>query len=193
MRINHNIAALNTYSRLNSASQAQSQSLEKLSSGQRINKAGDDAAGLAISEKMRAQIRGTDSTSFSKEGLALAYQSNATQSTAAVQQGQNAGDSSSNSETVTLESIIKEGQSKIKNAFSTGDSDKIKSEFDDLFKNIKDYFAKQHPSNVTNPVQDVDPAKKTIESSKNNIINQAPMAMLAQANATPGAVLNLLA
>jgi flagellin len=60
MRINHNIAALNTYRQLNSASTAQGKSMEKLSSGLRINKAGDDAAGLAISEKMRGQIRGLD-------------------------------------------------------------------------------------------------------------------------------------
>lgn len=63
MRINHNIAALNTYNKLNSASTAQSKSMEKLSSGQRINRAGDDAAGLAISEKMRGQIRGLDQAS----------------------------------------------------------------------------------------------------------------------------------
>lgn len=63
MRINHNIAALNTYRQLNTASTAQSKSMEKLSSGLRINKAGDDAAGLAISEKMRGQIRGLDMAS----------------------------------------------------------------------------------------------------------------------------------
>ncbi|WP_411333945.1 flagellin [Metabacillus indicus] len=63
MRINHNIAALNTYNKLSSASNAQSKSMEKLASGQRINRAGDDAAGLAISEKMRAQVRGLDQAS----------------------------------------------------------------------------------------------------------------------------------
>jgi flagellin len=63
MRINHNIAALNTYRQLDSASNAQSKSMEKLSSGLRINRAGDDAAGLAISEKMRGQIRGLDQAS----------------------------------------------------------------------------------------------------------------------------------
>jgi flagellin-like hook-associated protein FlgL len=63
MRINHNIAALNTYRQLNSATNAQSKSMEKLSSGLRINRAGDDAAGLAISEKMRGQIRGLDQAS----------------------------------------------------------------------------------------------------------------------------------
>lgn len=60
MIINHNIAALNTHRQLNSATNAQSKSMEKLSSGMRINRAGDDAAGLAISEKMRGQIRGLD-------------------------------------------------------------------------------------------------------------------------------------
>lgn len=63
MRINHNIAALNTHRQLNTASSAQGKSMEKLSSGLRINRAGDDAAGLAISEKMRAQVRGLDQAS----------------------------------------------------------------------------------------------------------------------------------
>ena len=63
MRINHNIAALNTYRQLNGANNAQQNSMEKLSSGLRINRAGDDAAGLAISEKMRAQVRGLDQAS----------------------------------------------------------------------------------------------------------------------------------
>jgi flagellin len=63
MRINHNIAALNTYRQLNTASAGQSKSMEKLSSGLRINSAADDAAGLAISEKMRAQVRGLDQAS----------------------------------------------------------------------------------------------------------------------------------
>lgn len=60
MIINHNIAALNTYNRLSANNASTSKSLEKLSSGLRINRAGDDAAGLAISEKMRGQIRGLD-------------------------------------------------------------------------------------------------------------------------------------
>lgn len=72
MRINHNIAALNTYRQLNSASTAQSKSMEKLSSGLRINRAGDDAAGLAISEKMRAQVRGLDQASKNaQDGISM--------------------------------------------------------------------------------------------------------------------------
>ena len=60
MRINHNISALNTYNKLGTNQLNASKNMEKLSSGLRINRAGDDAAGLAISEKMRAQIRGLD-------------------------------------------------------------------------------------------------------------------------------------
>jgi len=72
MIINHNIAALNTSRSLNSASAAQSKSMEKLSSGLRINRAGDDAAGLAISEKMRGQIRGLDQASRNaQDGISL--------------------------------------------------------------------------------------------------------------------------
>ena len=56
MRINHNIAALNTYRQLSANNTNTSKAIEKLSSGLRINRAGDDAAGLAISEKMRGQI-----------------------------------------------------------------------------------------------------------------------------------------
>lgn len=63
MRINHNIAALNTYRQLNAANNAQMKSMQKLSSGLRINNAADDAAGLAISEKMRGQIRGLEMAS----------------------------------------------------------------------------------------------------------------------------------
>ena len=58
MIINNNISALNTRNQLYVTNTAMSKSMEKLSSGKRINRAADDAAGLSISEKMRAQIRG---------------------------------------------------------------------------------------------------------------------------------------
>jgi flagellin len=63
MRINHNISALNTYRQLTFNGLQASKNMEKLSSGLRINRAGDDAAGLAISEKMRGQIRGLEQAS----------------------------------------------------------------------------------------------------------------------------------
>ena len=60
MKINNNIQALNAYRNLSQNQIHTSKNLEKLSSGLRINRAADDAAGLAISEKMRSQIRGLD-------------------------------------------------------------------------------------------------------------------------------------
>ncbi|MDN5388946.1 MULTISPECIES: flagellin Hag [Bacillus] len=72
MRINHNIAALNTLNRLSSNNNASQKNMEKLSSGLRINRAGDDASGLAISEKMRGQIRGLEMASKnSQDGISL--------------------------------------------------------------------------------------------------------------------------
>ncbi|MDR7235692.1 flagellin N-terminal helical domain-containing protein [Neobacillus drentensis] len=72
MQINHNLTAMNTLRQLNTASTGQAKSMEKLSSGLRINRAGDDAAGLAISEKMRGQIRGLDQASRNaQDGISL--------------------------------------------------------------------------------------------------------------------------
>lgn len=72
MRINHNITALNTYNKLSANQAATTKSLEKLSSGLKINRAGDNAAGLAISEKMRGQIRGLDQASTNaNDGISL--------------------------------------------------------------------------------------------------------------------------
>lgn len=72
MIINHNVSALNTYNRLIGNNNAVQKNMEKLSSGLRINRAGDDAAGLAISEKMRAQIRGLDmATKNAQDGISL--------------------------------------------------------------------------------------------------------------------------
>ena len=72
MRIQHNIAALNSYRQLSGNNSAVAKNLEKLSSGYRINRAGDDAAGLAISEKMRAQITGLETAQKNaNDGISL--------------------------------------------------------------------------------------------------------------------------
>ena len=72
MIINHNISALNAHRQLGVNTGATQNSLEKLSSGLRINRAGDDAAGLAISEKMRGQIRGLEMASKNaQDGISL--------------------------------------------------------------------------------------------------------------------------
>lgn len=72
MRIQHNIMSLNAHRQLGNNNNMVSKSLEKLSSGFKINRAGDDAAGLAISEKMRAQITGlTRAQSNAQDGISL--------------------------------------------------------------------------------------------------------------------------
>lgn len=72
MIINHNIAGLNTLNKMNVNQTNAQSSLAKLSSGMRINKAGDDAAGLVISEKMRAQVRGLDQASANaQDGVSM--------------------------------------------------------------------------------------------------------------------------
>jgi len=72
MRIYHNIPALFAYNAVNSTNNALQKSINKLSTGLRINSAADDAAGLAISEKMRAQVRGLDqAVSNSQDGISM--------------------------------------------------------------------------------------------------------------------------
>lgn len=72
MIINHNLNAMNAHRNMTGTTTAQGKAMEKLSSGLRINRAGDDAAGLAISEKMRSQIRGLDQASRNaQDGISM--------------------------------------------------------------------------------------------------------------------------
>ena len=72
MVVQHNLSAMNTNRQLGITTNGQAKSTEKLSSGYRINRAGDDAAGLTISEKMRSQIRGLNKASTNAEdGISL--------------------------------------------------------------------------------------------------------------------------
>ncbi len=72
MVVQHNLTAMNANRNLSGVQNAQAKSTEKLSSGYRINRAGDDAAGLTISEKMRSQIRGLNKASTNaQDGISL--------------------------------------------------------------------------------------------------------------------------
>lgn len=121
MRINHNLNAMNAHRNMAGNTNKAGRAMEKLSSGLRINRAGDDAAGLAISEKMRGQIRGLD------------------------QAGRNANDGISMIQ--TAEGALNESQSILQrmrelavqgsnDTLTTGDRDKIQSEIDQLNKEI---------------------------------------------------------
>ena len=72
MVVQHNLSAMNTNRQMGAVSNALQKSTEKLSSGYKINRAGDDAAGLSISEKMRSQIRGLNkASSNAQDGISL--------------------------------------------------------------------------------------------------------------------------
>lgn len=275
MRINTNIAAMNTYSRLTAANTAKSNSLAKLSSGSRINKAGDDAAGLAISEKMKAQIGGltqakrnaqdgislvqtaegalneshsilermrdltvqgangtltdADRASINKELSALHSEltristdtefntqklftaAAAKGTTFTFQIGANAGQSiavtvGNMSGTSLLGDIAK---------FTLGNAGanvtKMLKSIDDAIATVSDQRAtlgavqnrlehtinnltttNENLSDANSRIRDVDMAEEMMTFTKSNILSQAATSMLAQANAMPNSVLNLL-
>lgn len=281
MRINHNTAALNTYSKLSSAQGAQAKSLEKLSSGLRINRAGDDAAGLAISEKMRAQVGGLNqATRNAQDGISLiqtaegglnethsilqrmreltvqsANDTNTDDDRGEIQKefdqlakeitrvatttqfngkelldgngsftlqigansGQNitldveamdattlaVGSGADETDTVGLDISVgtlgvidfDDALDKIDAAIGTVSSERSKlgatqNRLEHTINNLT--TTSENLSAAESRVRDVDMAKEMMEFTKNNILNQASTAMLAQANQMPQGVLQLL-
>lgn len=276
MRINTNVAAMNTYSRLTAANTAKSNSLAKLSSGSRINKAGDDAAGLAISEKMKAQIGGlTQAKRNAQDGISLvqtaegalneshsilermrdltvqgkngtltdedresinkelnALHSELTRisdttefntqnllgSTAAkgasftFQIGANKGQTL----TVTIgnmsgTSLLGVAADKFTLGKAAANADKMLGSIDKAIKTVSDQRAtlgavqnrlehtinnltatNENLSEANSRIRDVDMAEEMMTFTKSNILSQAATSMLAQANAMPNSVLNLL-
>lgn len=275
MRINTNVAAMNTYSRLTAANTAKSNSLAKLSSGSRINKAGDDAAGLAISEKMKAQIGGLtqakrnaqdgislvqtaegalneshsilermrdltvqgkngtltdeDRESINKELSALHEElgriakttefntQNLLGSTAAkgasftFQIGANQGQTL----TVTIGNMSGVSLLGAADKFTLGkagaNAGKMLGSIDDAIKKVSSQRASlgavqnrlehtinnltatnENLSEANSRIRDVDMAEEMMTFTKSNILSQAATSMLAQANAMPNSVLNLL-
>ena len=121
MIINHNMASLNTLNSLNANNTTMQKSLAKLSSGLRINTAADDAAGLAISEKMRGQISGLDQAS-----------SNAQDSISLLQTAEGALDES----TSILQRMRELAVEASSDTLTDSDRTDIKSEFDELIEEI---------------------------------------------------------
>ena len=275
MRINTNVAAMNTYSRLTAANTAKSNSLAKLSSGSRINKAGDDAAGLAISEKMKAQIGGlTQAKRNAQDGISLVQTAegalneshsilermrdlavqgkngtltdddrasidkelgalhkeltristdtefntkkllNTKDNVFTFQIGANAGQTIS----VTIQKM--DGVSLLGDAtkFTIGkagangaNADAMLKSIDAAIKLVSDQRAglgavqnrlehtinnltatNENLSDANSRIRDVDMAEEMMTFTKSNILSQAATSMLAQANAMPNSVLNLL-
>ena len=274
MRINNNMMAMNSHRQLGINNTAGAKSMEKLSSGYRINRAGDDAAGLSISEKMRAQVRGLNQASRNaQDGISMIQTAEgALNETQAILQRmrelavQAANDTNVTNdrtaiaeELTTLESEIDRiansttfNQKKLLDGTLSGGSKvnfqigadcgvsmsleitsmsagalgvaAISAEVVDFAKataaicTINDAIEKvstqrsqlgaaqnrlEHTiKNLDNAseniqasesrIRDVDMAKEMMEFTKNNILQQASQAMLAQANQAPQGVLQLL-
>ncbi|MDU1005170.1 MAG: flagellin [Clostridium butyricum] len=277
MIINHNMNAMNAHRNMGMNTTAAGKSMEKLSSGLRINRAGDDAAGLSISEKMRGQIRGLDQASRnSADGISMiqtaegalnetqsilqrmrelsvqaANDTNVTADREAIQSeltsltteidriakttqfneknlldgslsatgsGAKLQIGANSSADLTLEINVKDmSASALKitsTAVSVATNDLAKKSIDAINDAIKSVSTQRSSlganqnrlehtiANLDNAsenltaaesrVRDVDMAKEMMSFSKNNILNQAAQAMLAQANQQPQGVLQLL-
>lgn len=276
MRINTNVAAMNTYSRLTAANTAKSNSLAKLSSGSRINKAGDDAAGLAISEKMKSQIGGLtqakrnaqdgislvqtaegalneshsilermrdlavqggngtlttdDRTSINKELSALHEELTRISQTTQFNTKQVFSQTKDNTVTFTFQIGANSGQTLSVSVGAMDGASLLGSDASafsiaadggnagTMIHNIDDAIAKvssqratlgavqnrlehtinnltatnENLSDANSRIRDVDMAEEMMTFTKSNILSQAATSMLAQANAMPSSVLNLL-
>lgn len=269
MRINNNIMSLNAHRQLNINNTNGARSMERLSSGMRINRAGDDAAGLAISEKMRGQIRGLRQASRNaQDGISLIQTAEGAlnESHAILQRMrelsvQSANDTNTNEDRGELQKEVRELQSElnrignntqfntqnlldstftgkeihigansgqtltigIKNMTATGlavaavniesqsGADAAISTIDTAIQTLSQERSQlgawqnrlEHTiSNLDNAaenlqaaesrIRDVDMAREMMEFTKNNILQQAATAMLAQANMAPQSVLQLL-
>jgi flagellin len=254
MRINNNIMAMNTHRQLGVNTLGSSKSMEKLSSGLRINRAADDAAGLSISEKMRGQIRGLSQASKNAqdgisyiqtaEGALNEVSSMLVRLKELSVQKANGTYNDDDIENLDLEmdelgkeidNIIASTEFNGTNTFA-GTVDIVISDDDtdvfavgasldaqllssgsataDIETAIKDVNTArstfgshqnrlEHIVNNLNTttenlqasesrIRDVDMAKEMMEFTKNNILQQAAQAMLAQANQAPQGVLQLL-
>ncbi|MEN2773690.1 flagellin [Acetivibrio clariflavus] len=276
MRINNNLMAMNAHRQLKINSANQEKSLEKLSSGYRINRAGDDAAGLSISEKMRAQIRGLQkASSNAQDGISLiqtaegaltetheilqrmrelavqaANDTNVKEdrdaialelkelsaeitrigektqfntqtllagslSGAVIQIGANKGETLTidigNMRATALGVLFEGSGSAILSVDTSSNAQNAISKIDEAINKVSSERAKlgakqnrlehtirnldtsaENLQASESRIRDVDMAKEMMNFTKNNILNQAATAMLAQANMVPQGVLQLL-
>jgi len=262
MRINNNVTAINSHRQYGINNGQIGKNVEKLSSGFRVNRAADDAAGLAISEKMRTQIRGLNMASKnSQDGISLVQTAEGAMQTAhdimqrmrelAVQSANGTNDDSVDRNALDLEfsqlsAEISQIESTVKfndmdifdksftlqsgankgdiTVFTVGKMNNVATDISSqvnaqnalealtkainslsttraelgAIQNRLEYKIQNHNNSAENlqaaesRIRDVDMAKMMTEFTKNNILFQASTAMLAQANALPQSVLQLL-
>lgn len=262
MRINNNISALNTLNQMNANNNNVARNMERLSSGLRINRAADDAAGLSISENMRAQVRGLErAASNAQDGISMIQTAegalnevhsilqrqrelvvqgtNGTNTSADIQaiqseldaltseisriatqtqfNGQNLLDGSAGSvsiqvganagQNIEVNFANIQGQALELTANDDTGLDQLDAAISEISAQRSLFGAAQnrleHTINNLNTsaenltaaesrIRDTDMAKEMMEMTKNNVLQQAAQAMLAQANQQPQSVLQLL-
>lgn len=256
MIINHNMNALNAHRNMTSNTTTVGKSMEKLSSGLRINRAGDDAAGLSISEKMRGQIRGLDQAARNSqdgisyiqtaEGALTEVSAMLTRMKELSVQKANGTNNKEDIDNINLEltaltdeisninksttfntknvftssvdiTVTQDAATKLNIAVATLTSTlaltsgstvgEIEAAINEVNLQRATYGSQQNRLehtinnlNITSEnltaaesrIRDVDMAKEMMNFSKNNILQQAAQAMIAQANQQPQGVLQLL-
>ena len=187
LSINQNIAAINSYRNLSNTQNDLSKSLEKLSSGFRINRAADDAAGLAISEGLRSQV-GADGNTNSAIVVDLSDADIKTLAGALASGGASAlsfaSHASAQASIETLDAAIGEVST------ARAELGAYQNRFEHTIKNIN--VAVENLSASESRIRDTDMAQEMVSFTRAQILSQAGTAMLAQANQIPQGVLSLL-
>ena len=210
--VQHNLTAMNSNRMLGITTGAQAKSTEKLSSGYKINRAADDAAGLSISEKMRKQIRGlTQASSNAQDGIS-AVQTAEGALTLNLHVGADA--TANNQISVDLEamSAVSLGVDGIRvdgkddsNALNAIETVKaaiqkvseqrsalgaVQNRLEHTINNLDNVV--ENTTAAESQIRDTDMAAEMVKYSNNNILMQAGQAMLAQANQANQGVLSLI-
>src|ERR687886_631234 len=217
LRIQNNLEAFNTHRQLQISSAAASSSMEKLSSGYRINRAADDAAGLAISEQMRGQIGGlAQAQRNAQDGVSLVQTAEGSlnevhsmlQRLRDLKVQFNNGTLDSSDQDAIADEVYQIGKelgdiasqtsfngNKLLGGatftFQVGANDgEVEIRLDHRLNNLATYQETLTASESR--IRDVDMAAEMTTYTKENILQQAGTSMLAQANQTPQLVLSLL-
>jgi flagellin len=186
MRINTNIMALNAYNNLENTSANLTSSLQKLSSGYRINKAADDASGLVISESLKSQVSGLQqATRNAQDGISMVQTAEGALSSlqAMLQRVRDLVIQSAN--TAATDSTARQA--------AQNEIVQLRNEIDRFQSTISNLqVSSQNPTASESHIADTDMSLELVTFTKNQILLQAGTAMLAPANAVPQPILKLL-
>ena len=205
MVVQHNLSAMNTNRQMGMVTSSLQKSTEKLSSGYKINRAADDAAGLSISEKMRSQIRGLNKASDNaQDGISLIQVAEgALNETHSILQRMNelatqaANDTNTTTDRTAIDAEMKQLTSEI-DRIKTTTQFNTQNLLDGALQNRLEHTinnldtTSENTSAAESRIRDTDMADEMVQYSKNNILAQAGQSMLTQANQQTQGVLSLL-